>query len=188
MKRTVLTFGLISGAILAAMMALTMALHDQIGFGKVGLIIGYTTMVIAFMMIFVGIKSYRDNISGGAISFGKAFQVGILITAIASACYVATWEVIYYNFMPDFTDKYAAYETTKAKESGATEAQLAAKAKEMADFKEMYKNPLINIALTLIEPLPVGLVMTLVAAGVLSRKRDREKLASTNGGVAPSAI
>jgi len=98
--------------------------------------------------------------------------VGILITAIGCACYVASWEVIYYNFMPDFADKYAAYETAKAKESGATEAQLAAKAKQMADFKEMYKNPLINVALTLLEPLPVGLLMTLVAAGVLSRRKS----------------
>jgi hypothetical protein len=177
MKRTVLTFGFISGAILAVMMAITMAFHDQIGFEKKGLVIGYTTMVLAFMMTFVGIKSYRDKVAGGAIKFGKAFQVGILITAIGSACYVASWEVIYYNFMPDFADKYAAYETAKAKESGATEAQLAAKAKEMADFKEMYKNPLINVAFTLVEPLPVGLLMTLVAAGVLSRKKSGGALA-----------
>jgi hypothetical protein len=171
-KRTVLTFGFISGAIFAVMMAITMPFHDQIGFDKKGLVVGYTTMVLAFMMTFVGIKSYRDNVAGGAIRFGKAFQVGILITAIGCACYVASWEVIYYNFMPDFADKYAAYETAKAKEAGATEAQLAAKAKQMADFKEMYKNPLINVALTLLEPLPVGLLMTLVAAGVLSRRKS----------------
>ena len=44
----------------------------------------------------------------------------------------------------------------------------------MAEFKEMYKNPLVNIALTFLEPLPVGLVFTLVTAGVLSRKRRTE--------------
>jgi hypothetical protein len=36
---------------------------------------------------------------------------------------------------------------------------------------EMYKNPLVNITFTLIEPLPVGLLFAPVAAGVLSRKR-----------------
>jgi hypothetical protein len=177
MKRTVLTFGFISGAIFAVTMAITMAFHDQIGFDTKGLVVGYATMVLAFLMIFAGIRSYRDTVGGGAIGFGKAFQVGILITAIGSACYVASWEVIYYNFMRDFPDKYAAHEMAKAKESGATEAQLAARAKQMADFKEMYKNPLINVALTLIEPLPVGLVMTLVAAGVLSRKKSVGALA-----------
>jgi hypothetical protein len=177
LKRTVLTYGFLSGAIIAVTMAITMAFHDQIGYTTTGVVIGYTTMVLAFLMVFVGIKSYRDNVAGGTIKFGKAFQVGILITAIGCAFYVATWEVIYYNFMPDFMDKYAARETTKAKESGATEAELAAKAKEMAEFKEMYKNPLINVAFTLLEPLPVGLVMTLVAAGVLSRKKSGGALA-----------
>ena len=177
MKRTVLTYGLLCGAIIVVTMAISMAFHDQIGFDTKGLVVGYTTMVLAFLMIFLGIKSYRDNVAGGVIKFGKAFQVGILITAIGCAFYVASWEVIYYNFMPDFTDKYAAHEMAKEKAVGATEAQLAAKAKEMADFKEMYKNPLMNIAFTLLEPLPVGLLITLVAAGVLSRKKSGGALA-----------
>jgi hypothetical protein len=79
--------------------------------------------------------------------------------------------VIYYKIAPDFGEKYAAYNVEKAKKSGATEAQIAAQAKQMAEFKEMYKNPLVNIALTSLEPLPVGIVLTLVTAGVLSRKR-----------------
>ena len=170
MRRIVLTFGLISGAMLSAMMAISMAFHDQIGFGSVGLIIGYSTMVLAFLMIFFGIKSYRDNVGGGAVKFGKAFQVGLLIMLISSACYVASWQVIYYKFMPDFMDKYSAYELDKARKSGATEAQVAAQTKQMADFKEMYKNPLVSVAFTFLEPLPVGLVITLVSAGVLKRK------------------
>ena len=170
MRRIVLTFGLISGAMLSAMMAISMAFHDQIGFGSVGLIIGYSTMVLAFLMIFFGIKSYRDNVGGGAVKFGKAFQVGLLIMLISSACYVASWQVIYYKFMPDFMDKYSAYELDKARKSGATEVQVAAQTKQMADFKEMYKNPLVSVAFTFFEPLPVGLVITLVSAGVLKRK------------------
>jgi hypothetical protein len=62
----------------------------------------------------------------------------------------------------------------KAKDAGATEAQIAARTEEMAKFKEMYKNPLVNISLTLLEPLPVGLLFTLLAAGALSRKRRTE--------------
>jgi hypothetical protein len=170
MKKTVLTFGLIAGAILSAMMLLTLPFHDQIGFDK-GYIIGYTTMVLAFLMVFFGVRSYRDNVAGGFVTFGRAFLLGLMITLVASACYVATWEVVYYALAPDFTEKYAAYAVDKARQAGATEAQIAAKTKEMNDFAEMYKNPLVNIAFTLLEPLPVGLLFTLVTAGVLSRKR-----------------
>jgi hypothetical protein len=173
MRKIVLTFGLIAGAILAAMMLTTTVFQNQIGFDK-GWIIGYTTMVLAFLMVFFGVRSYRDNVAGGNVTFGRAFTVGLMITVVASVCYVATWELIYYKLSPDFGDKYAAYTVEKAKKSGATDAQIAAKTKQMAEFKEMYKNPLVNIAYTLLEPLPVGLLFTLVAAGVLSRKRGPE--------------
>lgn len=170
MRKIVLTFGLIAGAILSAMMLITLPFLDQIGFDK-GAIIGYTTMVLAFLMVFVGVKSYRDNVAGGSVTFGRAFRVGLLITAVASVCYVATWELIYYQLAPDFADKYAAYTVDKARQSGATDAQIAERTEQMAKFREMYKNPLVNIALTLLEPLPVAIVVTLVAAGVLSRRR-----------------
>jgi hypothetical protein len=170
MRKFVLTFGLIAGALLSAMMLLTLPFHDQICFDK-GLIIGYTTMVLAFLMVYFGVRSYRDNVSGGSVTFGRAFLLGLMITAVASACYVATWEVYYYKFAPDFMDKYAAYTVEKAKKAGATDAQIAEKANEMAKLKEMYKNPLVNSALTFLEPLPVGLLFTLVTAVLVSRKR-----------------
>ena len=66
------------------------------------MIIGYTTMVLAFLLIFFGVRSYRDNVAGGTVRFGRAFAVGALIAVVASLCYVATWEVIYYKFAPDF--------------------------------------------------------------------------------------
>ena len=97
--------------------------------------------------------------------------MGLLITLVASVCYVATWQVIYYRVTPDFAEKYAAHAVEKARKAGAGEAEIAATRKEMAEFGELYKNPLVNIALTLLEPLPVGLVFTLVTAGVLSRRR-----------------
>jgi hypothetical protein len=177
MRKIVLTFGLIAGAMLSAMMLLTLPLMDRIGMEK-GEIIGYTSMVLAFMMVFFGVRSYRDNVVGGSIGFGRALLVGLMITLVASSCYVATWEVIYYKLTPDFGDKYGAYVVEKARKSGATEAQIEAQQKEMKEFIEMYKNPLVNIAFTFIEPLPVGLLFTLVTAGVLGRRRRDKAVAA----------
>jgi len=170
MTKIVVTFGLIAGAIMAAMMFLTLPFQEQIGFDK-GLIVGYTSMVLAFLMIYFGVRSYRDNVTGGQLTFGRAFAVGVMITLVATVCYVAAWEVIYHNFMPDFVDKYAAQVIAEAKAAGASEAKIAEQVKQMNDFKEMYKNPFYNVAMTAIEPLPVGLVLALVTAGVLRRKR-----------------
>lgn len=170
MRKTVLTFGLIAGAVLSVMMLLTLPFLDRIGFDK-GEIIGYTTMLLAFLMVYFGVRSYRDNVAGGTVKFGRAFAVGLMITLVASACYVATWQLIYYKVAPDFTDKYVAYAVEKAKKSGATDTQIATQKKEMSEMMDLYKNPLINIGITFLEPLPVGLLLTLVSAFALSRKR-----------------
>ena len=172
MKRTVLIFGLISGAISSALMFLTLPLINRgtINFDN-GEVIGYTAIFLSFVLVFFGIRSYREN-HGGTITFGRAFAVGILITVISSLFYVASWEVIYFNFMPDFGDKYAAAADAKARAKGASDAAIAAKMKEMEQMKAMLRNPVINAAMTFIEPFPVGLIVTLVSAGIL-RKRGR---------------
>jgi hypothetical protein len=171
MKKTVLTCGLIAGAVLSVMMLATLPFADGIGFDK-GQVIGYTTMVLAFLFVYFGIRSYRDNVGGGYLSFGRGLAVGALIVAVASVCYVVTWQIIYYKITPDFGDKYAAYVLEKERASGASEQAIQSKAAEIAKFQEMYKNPVINASITFLEPLPVGLVITLVCAGILRKKRE----------------
>ena len=168
MKKTILTFGLISGAISSLMMVATVPFADRIGFDK-GAIVGYTGIVLSFLLVFFGIRSYRDN-AGNQITFSKAFAVGISITVISCLCYVVTWEIIYFNFMPDFMDKYGAHMIEKAKASGASAAAIQAQVEQVKKYKEMYDNPLINAAMTFIEPFPIGLVITLISAAVLRRK------------------
>jgi TM2 domain-containing membrane protein YozV len=171
MKKTVLTFGLISGAVLSVMMTITVAFAEKIGFDQ-SVIIGYTTMVLAFLLVFFGIRSYRDTIGQGRISFLRALSVGLLIMAIACICYVVTWEIVYFNFMPDFIDKYSIHATQDLRNSGKPPAQIEQEIQEMNRMMTLYKNNfLVNIAFTLVEPLPVGLIMAFISALILRRGR-----------------
>lgn len=171
MKKTVLTFGLISGAIISALMLATVPFMHKIGMSR-GMVIGYTTMVLAFLLVFFGIRSYRENIGEGRISFGRALGVGLLIMLIGSACYVITWEVIYFNFMPDFAEKYAAFLIEDMRAKGASAAELAQKMDEMKRFQNLYNNNIFyNVGMTLLEPLPVGIIMTFISALILRRGR-----------------
>ncbi len=170
MKKIVLTFGLIAGVILAAMQLLTLPFQDQLGFDR-GPILGYTTMLVALLLIFFGVRSYRDNVAGGAVSFGRAFAVGMLIAAVASACYAAAWEVYYFKFAPDFMAKYQAHVLERARADGESAEAIAKRKAELESWAEQYKNPAIRAAVTFFEPLPVALVVSLVSAGVLSRRR-----------------
>ena len=169
MKKTIITFGLISGAISVLMMAITLPFAHKIGFNS-SLLLGYTTIVLSFLLVYFGVRSYRDNVNSGQITFGKAFAVGICITLISCLCYVAAWEVIYFNFMPHFMDEYGAHALERAKAAGASDAALLKQAEELKKSKEMYNNVFYNAAMTFIEPFPVGLVITLLSAVILRRK------------------
>jgi hypothetical protein len=170
MKRIVIIFGLISGVISSALMFLTLPLMHTgaVNFSN-GYILGYTSIVLSFLLVVFGIRAYREN-NGGTITFGRAFSVGILITLISCVFYVASWEVIYFKIMPDFADKYAAHAIGEMREKGATDAAIAAKKVEMEKMKTMLNNPLLNAAMTFIEPFPVGLLITLISAAVLRRR------------------
>ncbi|HEX8154675.1 MAG TPA: DUF4199 domain-containing protein [Thermoanaerobaculia bacterium] len=177
MKKIVLTFGLISGFCSVILMAIfTPCLGGAVDF-EYGEIVGYTSMIISFVMVFFGIRSYRDNVAGGSLTFGRAFKVGLLITLIACAVYVVSWEIYFFNFDPGFAEKYAAHVIKTLRESGASAATIAAEQKKMADFQVWYRNPLLNVGMTFLEIFPVGLVMTLVSAAILRRRPMEPALA-----------
>jgi Protein of unknown function (DUF4199) len=169
MKKPVLIFGLISGAILSLMMVITLPFIDQIGFDN-GMIIGYTTMVISFLLVFFSIRWYREEIGGGKITFARAFTVGILTTLISCVFYVVSWEIIYFNFLPDFVEEYASYALEKARASGASLQDLETQRQQLEIMAQRYKNPVFNAAITFLEPFPVGLLITLISAAILRRR------------------
>jgi hypothetical protein len=173
MRKTILTFGLISGALSSLMMVATVPFLDKIGFDK-GEYFGYTAIVLSFLLVFFGIRSYRDNVGNGQITFTKALAVGISITLISCIFYVVTWEVLYFHFLHDFMDKYGAYVVEKLKASGASPAAVQAQLQQLKKYKELYENPLFNAAITFIEPFPIGLVITLVSAAVLRKKAQSQ--------------
>ena len=177
MKKTILIFGLISGALSSLMMVATVPFADKIGFDK-GEYVGYTAIVLSFLLVFFGIRSYRDNTGNGQVTFAKAFAVGISITLISCIFYVATWEVLYFHVLHGFMDKYGAYMVEKLKASGASAATIQAKLEEVKKYKAMYDNPLINAAMTFLEPFPIGLVITLLSAAFL-RKKPQAQLAQS---------
>ena len=183
MKKVVLTFGIIGGLVSSVLMLSTIPFEDKIGFER-ALIVGYTTIVASFLLVYFGVRSYRDNVGGGRITFGRGFTVGILITLVTCVFYVATWQVMYFYFMPDFMIKEGTHAVEKLRASGASEAAIQAKLVEMQKNKAMEDNPLTNAAMTFMEPFPVGLLITLISAAVLRKKAAAD---SVQGAVAASS-
>ena len=171
MTKIVLIFGLISGAIAGFLMWILMSLvgKESIDF-DMGMIWGYATMIIALSLVFFGIKSYRDN-NGGRITFLKGLQVGILISLISAVCYGISWEAYYRTSGADFIQQYSAHYIDQMRAKGASDTEIAETQTQMDQFGEMYKNFFVRFGMTLMEILPVGIVVTLISAALL-RRRD----------------
>ena len=170
MKKNVLVFGLISGAIISVLMSIFMTINSCSENYDLGMLLGYGSMILAFSFVFVGIKNFRDKYNDGLINFGKAFKIGVLIALISSTFYVLTWLVMYYCFMPDFMDNYVANILKGMQDSGASQIEIDKTIAEMNGYKEMYKNPIFVILLTYMEVLPVGLLFTIASALILKKK------------------
>ena len=177
MKKTVLTFGLISGVISSSLMVCFIPFYNRIGNDR-ALILGYTSIVLSFLLVYFGIRSYRDNVGDGHISFAKGFAVGICITLISCLFYVGTWEVLSRTVFQDFMDKYSTAMIAKAQASGASAEVVQAKIDEIQRMKVNYANPVYRMLMTFIEPFPIGLLITLISAAVL-RKKARPESART---------
>jgi hypothetical protein len=169
MKKTVLNFGLISGLLCALMEFAVVPFAGKIGFDR-SMYVGYTILVLSFLLVFFGIRAYREDVGGGQITFARGFAVGILVSLITCVFYVAAWEIVYYWFMPDFWDKYGQFIVEKARTAGANAAAIQAKVDEISRVKQMYQNPVVVALMTFMEPFPVGLAITLLSAAILRKK------------------
>jgi hypothetical protein len=173
MNKNILIYGLISGFVVSVSMLASVNYishcEGNVDYNQ-SLVIGYASMLIAFSMVFVGIRNFRDKFNGGVISFGKAFRIGLFIVLIASTIYVLAWLIDCFYFIPDFAEKYSAHSLEQLKATGATQAEIDKETLKAADFVRMYKNPFFNALMTYAEILPVGLIVTLISAFALKRK------------------
>lgn len=173
MKKIVITYGLISAGISAIMWTCIAFLMRNERFDH-GMLIGYTSMLLSIFVIFFAMKNYRDNVASGEIKFGKAFMIGLYISIIFAVCYVIVWMILRQTLLPDFMDKYIAYEKAGLQKAGLSPEAMSKKMAEMEQMKTMMANPWMEALMVFTEPWPVAILVTLVSAFIVSRKRKQE--------------
>lgn len=172
MKKTVVKFGTISGVILAILMSVTIPFMDKSTNSTNAELIGFAGMIVAFSLIFVAIIQHRNQAIDGAISFGKAFRIGLYISLIASTFYVVTWMIISEFILPDFMDNYIEATIAKINESDFSDTEKMEQINEYEKMADWYKNPSLKFLFTYVEVLPVGILISLIASIVLKKKAN----------------
>jgi len=171
MKKIIWIYGVIAGIISVSWGVLSESVVGDSLSLNTRMILGYATMIVAFSLIFVAVKNYRDTENHGRITFGKALGIGLLITLIASTVYVVVWMIDFKYFVPDFGEKYQAQAIAEMKQSGLNAAEIQKQSVEMAEMMEKYRtNAAYRAMFTYLEVAPVGIIMSLLAALILKRK------------------
>ncbi len=169
MLRIIAIWGAVAGAIVTAPFFLLTAV-DPTGRLNVGALFGYLIMLLAFSLVFVGVKQARDG-RGGVIGFLPALGVGLGISLVASVIYVIGWEITLAVTHDGFAAAYATDMVDKAKAGGASAAHLAQVVAQMQAFRVQYANPLFRLPITFSEVFPVGAVIALISAALLRESR-----------------
>ncbi|KAF0117553.1 MAG: hypothetical protein FD163_2395 [Hyphomonadaceae bacterium] len=171
MRKIIITYGLIAGAIIATLMfGIITLIKDH---GLVSMAVTYLAMLVAFSFVYVGVKKYRETELGGVIKFGRAFMVGFGIAAIGSLIYVLAWEVYMYFTNYTFMAEYSASYIEGLRAKGTAAAEIAKAQAEMAEMSESYKNPIFRMLMTSAEIGPVGLLVSLIVAWVVRMPKRR---------------
>ncbi|WP_373489100.1 DUF4199 domain-containing protein [Blastomonas sp.] len=169
MTRMIFGYGTAAGGLVVAGIIIGLALGTDGGSG--GLMIGYLIMLVAFSLIFVAVKRYRDVEQGGVIRFSTAFGLGMGIAGVASAVYVIGWEGYLWSSNYTFIDDYAQATLAAKTSEGASASEIAALTQSLNDMRSLYDQPLLRMGVTFLEILPVGLVVSLIAAALLRNSR-----------------
>lgn len=171
MQRTILSYGLIAGLIVGIPLFAMMVALDGAPPMPWGVVIGYLTMLVALSTVFMAIKRRRDVALGGVIGFWPALALGLGLSAVAGICYVLAWEAALAVTGMDFAGEYARLLIEQEKAKGVSGAALARFTADMARFQADYADPLKRLPMTFTEIFPVGVLVSLVSAGLLRNRR-----------------
>ncbi len=169
MMQIVVRYGLIAGLVAGA--GLSGAVFLMNDHGSSSMLVGYLIMLVALSAVFVGIKRHRDQNLGGVIRFWPAFGTGLAISFVAGILYALAWEATMAATHMDFAGSYAKAMIEKEKAKGVTGDALAKIVADMESFKVMYANPLFRLPMTFAEIFPIGILVSLISAGLLRNSR-----------------
>lgn len=171
MLRTVMIYGVIAGLLVAVPMFSALAYEPSPDSTVHSMAFGYLIMVVALSLIFIGVKRRRDKELGGVIRFVPALLTGLGISAVAGVIYVVGWEITLRLTDFGFMESYAQGMIDKARNAGASAAEIEKVSAEMATFKTQYADPLFRLPMTFVEIFPVGVLVSLVSAALLRNSR-----------------
>lgn len=172
MKNFVLRYGIYAGLFLGGFALIeNFFFQDALTDPNIGMLVGYSSMLVGFTFIYAGVKKYRDSLGDKGLSFGRAFGAGLLIMAIACLFYTLAWTVYAFVIDPEWIPRYMdMHEQHILTDSDLTPAERAEDIAEMKEWAPIMKSPWLFALFGYTEPFLPGILISLISAFALKRK------------------
>jgi len=166
MKNFVFKYGFIGGLISAILGTLNWLLIARPIGVEGSQAVGYISITLSLLCIPLGIRYYRDKLNHGSVGFGKAFKIGLGITAMASLV-MGLHSVLFFAFQKD--------EFLEWQRSELSEAELVAFNEQVAAMPDFIFTPWAQGMVMFFTVFLIGIVINFISALLLKREAP-EKL------------
>ncbi|WP_304232088.1 DUF4199 domain-containing protein [Jiulongibacter sediminis] len=172
MSKAAIKYGLISGAIVSILLAFSAPymINNQGSLGTSQLM-GYISMMLALVLIYFGIRERKMKELGGEITFLDALKTGAMIALICSVIYTISWMIIS-GIYPEVNESIANMYRNEINAKDIDDAQKAVELAEVNEMMQNYQNPIFKFGITMLEILPLGLVVSLISSIILRTKNN----------------
>ena len=170
MKRTVYRYGFYSVLMLIGLSAIHLFILNKIlDFGTQE-VIGYLTMLLSMVFVFLGIRYYRNKVNNGYLSFGQGLKIGTLIVLIPAVAF-GLFDLLYTQVIdPSWGETYYEYQKQKVMASMPAD-QVNEKLQDLQKEKEMWSNPVILFLLMTVTVFIIGFIVTIISTLTLMKKK-----------------
>lgn len=167
MKKTILRYGMYSAITIVALFLVSFIAFSGASY-SVQEVLGYTSMIIAQLFVFFGIKHYRDQQNGGLLSFTQGMKVGVLIVLIPSLIF-GIFDVLYVQVInPEFMEKYYQDYLSQLRQS-LPPAEFEQQRAAMESQRAIFSNPAFNFLIMFFTVFVIGVIVTVISSLVLKR-------------------
>ena len=180
MKKSVLRYGLYAGLamLILSLIHVFILMPPNITW-ETAEVVGYLTMVLSMIFVFLGIRHFRDRVNGGILTFGQGLKVGLLIVLIPAICF-GLFNVLYTAAKPEWKNEYYSYHEQKMRETTPPE-QINAELEKLSKSRELFDNPMMEFLFMAGTVLVIGLIVTIISSLALRRAARNKGIASHAG-------
>lgn len=129
--------------------------------------LGYVSVVILAVGLVIGIKSFRDDVKGGVLSYGQGVGAGTVIGLYAGIVVAIFTYLLYTVIDPDLMGKLLTFTEEKIIESGSVPENMM---DQVMDQRKMFLKPWILAVGGVINNVFFSLIIALIASIFLKKE------------------